>query len=415
MRMIGPSLLGISQWLTAKKASPHLKAIVPAVACGDCYGKLWYPGGMRPGTGREARKLSPGAEVEFATAIQHPDFESWWSIRTTLADAAVEIGKRGVAVSVAGGRDDYISPANIRLHNQLGADAHKRLFFGSYARGWHTQFFQELQVQWLDRWLKGEANGVDTAAKAMLSVKGADRRRLEDDWPLPDAHATRLYFSDAHSGSIDSLNDGELDARASTSGMNVALPYKPDYGPFPPVLLSATKGRSKADQRRFDQKVATWATAPLSVATEVTGYPRVTIWAASSTADARRRLRVHRSEIVQLDATERERSSAVDNRNRTKGDCLDLVKCTDSIEMSSGFALGARRFSWTSKFPAVAASDKLTTKRSQSNARRLAVSLTKIAPADSRAVSARARRHGCGYEAKFNAERSPQSGFLLMR
>jgi predicted acyl esterase len=283
--MVGPSLLGISQWLTAKEGPPHLKAIVPDVACGDCYGELWYPGGMRPGPGREARKLAPGAEAEYATAIQHPNFDSWWRIRTTLADSAAEIGKRGVAVFVAGGQDDYISPANLRLFTELGAGAHKRLLFGSYAHGWHTQLFQELQVQWLDHWLKGESNGADTAARVMLFVKGANRWRLEDDWPLPDAHATRLYFSSAPRGSVDSLNDGVLDARAPTSSAMVALPYTPEEGPFLPVLLSATKGRSNADQRPFERKVATWTTAPISVATEVTGYPRVTIWATSSAAD----------------------------------------------------------------------------------------------------------------------------------
>jgi putative CocE/NonD family hydrolase len=41
--MVGASLLGISQWLAAKEAPPSLKAIVPEVACGDCYGVLWYP------------------------------------------------------------------------------------------------------------------------------------------------------------------------------------------------------------------------------------------------------------------------------------------------------------------------------------------------------------------------------------
>lgn len=283
--MVGPSLLGISQWLTAKTAPPHLKAIVPDVACGDCYGELWYPGGMRPGPGREARKLAPGAEAEYSTAIQHPNFDDWWKRRTTLADAAAEIGKRGVAVFVAGGQDDYISPANLRLFTELGADAHKRLLFGSYAHGWHTQLFQELQVQWLDRWLKGEANGADTASKVMLFVKGVDRWRLEDAWPLPDAHVTPLYLDDAKSGSIESLNDGALSPRAPASGATVALPYKPADGPFLPVLLSATEGRSDVDQRAFEQKVATWTTTPLSVATEVTGYPHMTIWAAPSATD----------------------------------------------------------------------------------------------------------------------------------
>ena len=122
--------------------------------------------------------------------------------------------------------------------------------------------------------------------RSCSSSKKPDRWTPEDDWPLPpDAHATRLYLSGVRSGSVDSLNDGALDARVPTSSATVALPYTPDGGPFLPVLLSATKGRSNADQRPFEQKVATWTTAPFSVATEVTGYPRVTIWAASSAAD----------------------------------------------------------------------------------------------------------------------------------
>src|SRR5436305_1771073 len=76
-------LPGIAQGLTAKEGPPSLKVIVPQVACGDCYSMLWYPAGMNPGPGREARKLSPGAELEYATAIQHPDLDDWWRERTT--------------------------------------------------------------------------------------------------------------------------------------------------------------------------------------------------------------------------------------------------------------------------------------------------------------------------------------------
>jgi predicted acyl esterase len=283
--MVGPSLLGISQWLAAKEAPPHLKAIVPEVACGDCYGELWYPGGMRPGPGREARKLSPGAEAEYATAIAHPDFDDWWKARTTLAEAAAEIGKRGVAVFVAGGQDDYISPASLRLYAQLGADAKKRLFFGPYAHGWHIGLIQELQVQWLDRWLKDEANGADTGGRVMLYVKGANRWRKEADWPLPDAHQTRLFLSGARSGSAGSANDGSLTIRKA-AGDAVEVAYSPEAGPFLPVLLSATKGRSVLDQRAVEAKVATWTTEPLAAATEVTGYPRVSLWASTTAPDA---------------------------------------------------------------------------------------------------------------------------------
>ena len=93
--MVGVSLLGISTWLAAKEAPPHLQAIVPQVACGDCYGELWYPGGMLPGPGREARKLSPGAEAEYTTSIQHRNFDDWWKARTTLAPDSRAIAGRG--------------------------------------------------------------------------------------------------------------------------------------------------------------------------------------------------------------------------------------------------------------------------------------------------------------------------------
>ena len=287
--MVGPSLLGISQWLAAKEAPPGLKAIVPEVACGDCYGLLWYPGGMLPGPGREARKLSPGAEGEYATAIQHRNLDDWWRRNTTQADDVAAIAGRGVAAFIAGGLDDYISPANIRIYEQFDAPggARKRLFLGPYAHGWHTEYIQELQIQWLDHWLKGIANGADTAPRVMLYIKGANRWRYENDWPIPDARPVPLFFTAARSGSIASLNDGSLAAAppAGAPASPAVVRYAPGTGPFLPVLLSATVGRSADDQREAEAKVLTWTTPPLTVATEVTGYPKLSVWAAASATD----------------------------------------------------------------------------------------------------------------------------------
>jgi len=107
--MVGSSLLGISQWLTAKEAPPSLKVIVPQVACGDCYGLLWYPAGMTPGPGREARKLSPGAEAEYETSIQHRDLDDWWRERLTLGPDIKSIAGRGVAAFISGGLQASLS------------------------------------------------------------------------------------------------------------------------------------------------------------------------------------------------------------------------------------------------------------------------------------------------------------------
>lgn len=284
--MVGPSLLGIAQWLTAKEAPPHLKAIVPQVACGDCYGLLWYPGGMMPGPGREARKLSPGAGLEYPSALAHRDLDAWWRARTTLDADVKAIAARGVAAFISGGLDDYITPGNIRAYEAFAAPggAHKRLLLAPHAHGWQIDFLQELQIQWLDHWLKGIDNGVEQAPRVILYVKGVDRWRTEADWPIPDARPATLQLGAARSGSIDSLNDGTLSATAS-AGPSATLPYRPGAGPALPVLLSATEGRSAADQRPSEAKVLTWTSAPLAVATEVTGYPHVSLWASSDTAD----------------------------------------------------------------------------------------------------------------------------------
>ncbi len=292
--MVGPSLLGISQWLAAKEAPPSLKAIIPEVACGDCYGALWYPGGMLPGPGREARKLSPGAEAEYPSALQHRDFDDWWRARTTLAEDHAAIAGRGVAAFIAGGLDDYISPANIRAYEQFnapgdgkgGGGAHKRLFLGPYAHGWHTAYIQELQVAWLDHWLKGFANGADTDPKVVLYIKGANRWRYENDWPIPDAKPVKLFLQAKASGTITSLNDGSLAATVPAGAEPAKFAYNPNTGPFLPVMLSATAGRPEIDQRADEEKTTTWTSAPLGVATEVTGYPKLSIWAAASAADA---------------------------------------------------------------------------------------------------------------------------------
>ena len=118
--MVGPSLLGISQWLTAKEVPPSLKVIVPQVACGDCYGLLWYPAGMMPEPGREARKSSPGAEAEYETSIQHRNLDDWWRERLTLAPDVKAIAGRGMAAFISGGLDDYITPGNLHAYSSTG-------------------------------------------------------------------------------------------------------------------------------------------------------------------------------------------------------------------------------------------------------------------------------------------------------
>jgi uncharacterized protein len=241
------------------------------------------PGGMLPGPGREARRSFPGAANEFPSAVAHRDFDSWWRSRTTLAEDHAAIAQRGIAAFIAGGFDDYISPANIRAYEQF-TSMRKRLFIGPYAHGWHTAYIQELQIQWLDHWLKGIDNGAEREPRVIIYVKGANRWRYEDDWPIADARPVKLFLQALNSGSIASLNDGALTSRPPANAWSASLPYAPEDGPFLPAMLSTT-ARLAIDQKADEEKVLTWTSAPFSVPTEVTGYPKLSIWAESSAAD----------------------------------------------------------------------------------------------------------------------------------
>ena len=285
--MVGASLLGISQWLTAKEAPPSLKAIVPHVACGDCYDVLWYPGGMLPGPGRVSR-----GPIEYGAAAAHRDFDDFWAERTTLAPAVKEIARDGVAVMASGGWNDYISPANIRAYEQLPAATPRKLLVGPDAHGIMVQnllpySYLEYSALWMDRFLRQISYGIVREPDATIYVQGANQWRLENRWPIPDTNRVSLFLHPEQSGSAVSLNDGTLQAAASTrAGGPQSIGYTTAAGPFLPSLTSASQGRYKADQRPFEANVLTWSTAPLDVPTEVTGHAKIKLWASVVGVDA---------------------------------------------------------------------------------------------------------------------------------
>lgn len=285
--MVGPSLLGISQMLAAKEAPPSLKAIVPYVACGNCYEYLWYPGGMLPGPGRVAR---PPAEYGIAAA--HRSYDEFWRSHTTIAPDHRKFAADGISALMGGGWNDYISPASIRAFEEM-AGQRNMLIIGPDAHGVMPSTavlpysFLEYQALWMDRFLRGLHKGFDKEPRALIYVQGPNQWRLEKLWPIPDTHTAKLYLRSAPSGSAMSLNDGSLLAgRPAAHGESVSIAYSPLTGPFLPTLLSGGAGRYKADQRPEEANVLTWTTQPLEVATEVTGRGKLTFWAEVGGTDA---------------------------------------------------------------------------------------------------------------------------------
>jgi putative CocE/NonD family hydrolase len=141
----------------------------------------------------------------------------------------------------------------------------------------------EYQVMWLDRWLKGIKNGVDTQPRALIYVQGPDPWRFESDWPIPDTHKVKLFLRQRLSGTAISLNDGSLSDDAPRFGEDsVSYTYSP-AGPFNqangngPILA--------VDQRPNEVHSLTWTSEALRVPTEATGWWSLVFWASVNAPD----------------------------------------------------------------------------------------------------------------------------------
>lgn len=285
--MVGGSLLGISQWLTAKLAPPHLKAFVPDVSCGDCYWYAWYNGGMLPGPGRQAR----GAP-EYPSAMKHRNSDAWWRERDTIKADQTAIAKRGVAVLVTDGWNDYFLGANAHSYQNLrGAGGAANLVIGDWDHlGSGTRQgdvlpynLYEYRAMWFDRYLRGIDTGLSKVPRVLLYVRGPNEWRYEKEWPIPDTRYVRLHLRAAKSGSAGSLNDGSLTAAKPLPGEH-SVHYT--YSPKGPFNDAGGGGALLTSNQSGDESSSlTWTTQPLAAPTEVTGLPRIDFSAAATAPD----------------------------------------------------------------------------------------------------------------------------------
>ncbi|MET0660026.1 MAG: CocE/NonD family hydrolase [Steroidobacteraceae bacterium] len=296
--MAGASLLGLVQYLGAREAPRHLKALLPDDAGADNYWYLWHPGGMSSGPGRQMRNMVEGAENEYALALEHPDYDTFWRDRTIQESDLKAIAARGVAVFLTSGWDSYMLGSAKSFEWLKSGNPGKRLkmFVGPWGHGSFmapdamlagqsvlpfTGF--EYAVLWLDRWLKGIANGVEDQLPVLLYVQGPNEWRFERDWPIPDEYRVRLYMRARRAETRAGLNDGRLSIDAPTDDASATYRYSPE-GPFNAVAVNALT-RPRFDKSGYEEHALCWTTEPLEVATELTGYVRVEFWASLSGRD----------------------------------------------------------------------------------------------------------------------------------
>lgn len=341
--MYGISYLGITQYLAASQAPPHLTAVMPDMAMFDLYSFV-FPGGVcqddfLAGWSQLTRMLDlsvPPPPVDDDPqgvllaqaraehkANRYPD-ESQVPFRDGLdpvtgAAPYLEGGPSSflkdfqannsrTAVYVVGGwfdmwpRDSLVWFANLPGPKKIlltpwshGHDSRKgwkdalRRLTGTEAP---FDYSAEI-LRWYDYWLKGIDNGVMDEPPIIYYTMGAPKDqawRTAARWPLPEATSLMYYFRGGRSGSSKSANDGLLAAivpPAPEAGAkdDITVDYRTSTG----KTTRWTNGRggdfNYPDMRANDAKALTYTTEPLKAALEVTGHPVVHLWIGSTADD----------------------------------------------------------------------------------------------------------------------------------
>ncbi len=283
----GLSYPGAVQWLAAVESPPHLKAMVPAMTfstprnffyAGGAWDLSWLPWiwnniapdarvrGSLPGprTGREARaewkrlqrelpyrlpvtnvpELRGPAPYYFDWLAHRPG-ESWWD----WSEIRGRYGRVGAAVlNISGWHDETYGPEGAMtnfqgllearrgeadprtqvilgpwVHGGEGEDRSGDRVFGPQAR---LEYAREI-VRFMDRYVRGLANGVDRAPRVRAFVMGENVWRTGNALPLEGTTPVSLYLA----GGGKLLREAPPGADGGSSGF-VSDPAHPVVDPY---------------------------------------------------------------------------------------------------------------------------------------------------------------------------------------
>lgn len=252
----GLSYPGAVQWLAAMEQPPHLTAMVPAMTFASPT-HFWYTGGVwdgswllwtwlniapdlrqrlqvpGPQTGRDARATWPAAGARAMRALprldlpdfkgvadwyyewmRHGPYDPWWQ----WAELAGKYDRVSAAVlNVSGWHDEMYGPIGAAtnfasLVASRGGEARRartQLVIGPWTHGtdWASpvigtrdmgreavQDYDALVLDWMDRWLRDQDNGVERRPPVRLYAMGAGTWRTGGVWP-PPAERRSLYLA----------------------------------------------------------------------------------------------------------------------------------------------------------------------------------------------------------------------------
>lgn len=146
--------------------------------------------------------------------------------------------------------------------------------------------YDTLRRKWFDVWNRAQDTGFIDEPPVLIYVMGDNKWRFENEWPLARTQYTNYYFGGGHSGTIDSVNDGTLSAKAP-EGAQSADSFK--YDPLDPIMTigGATLfiPNGPRDQREADARSLTYTSDILTEDLEATGPVKAVLYGMSSAVD----------------------------------------------------------------------------------------------------------------------------------
>ena len=140
------------------------------------------------------------------------------------------------------------------------------------------------QIRWFDYWIKCKKNGVEKDAPVKIFVMGDNVWRDEPKWPLERAKTKVFHLTSGGKANTPAGNGGLVTSKPKEQGIDRYV-----YHPRDPVLSlhGAALFTIPTDQMKLKhrQDILVYQTEPLSERIEVTGNPKVELWAQSSAPD----------------------------------------------------------------------------------------------------------------------------------
>jgi uncharacterized protein len=327
---IGQSYYAMAQWLMATLNPPGLACIAPYDGLVDQYRCSNYHGGIfcnyrsswyanlradnqhRPAGGRGRAPM----RFDLVGAItEHTLYDDWWRERSAferLGEIKVPVlsighwGKMGLHL-----RGNILGFEEVKAPKKLVVTGAKNVHEAHHQFD-QVEFHQKELLPFYETHLKGANNGFMGGAPVRLYVRGIDRWREEEEWPLPRATYVSYFLRKGPSGSVTSLNDGGLSTEPPPADEAATSYTYPDWQWMNGVVVTGPDGRPDPVRR-----VLTFTSPPLAADLEVTGPIVLELYASSDQIDTR--FIVKLADQHPQDEKERERLAQPAFTNVSKG------------------------------------------------------------------------------------------------